>query len=350
MTGMLKNPTHKPIIMEDLTYVDESLLFAGNVKVVIPKVANCATCERLYKTMRNREKCDWETQCRVNFTKPVQKVIEELIKGDDNLRQGTDKWLKTRETLSCSGSIAPALTGCGFPSQYEEFVTSRARARLNLAKIPTIKNDAMQWGIENEPRAFRRFVCETGHFGISSPPMIYHPDHPDIAASADGVTLCGATIEIKCPYRESSLARRKVVPSQYFAQCFLQMACMESSQHYFVTYSPQRTNGQDAKKAKLGPFCDILVIDKLSIFKHLRPVICGHIRRDVLTTITTIPARNAEDVQKIVSVWFDKMLLPCILSAKIGIEAAMSVIERNEKEKVKFLETFVGDVMDIIFK
>lgn len=87
-------------------------------------------------------------------------------------------------------------------------------------------SQAMDWGIQNEPKARREYEYRTGRT-VRELGLVLHPTNPRAGATADGFVPENGILEIKCPdtdthyeYLESGL-----IPEDYLDQINWQIAC-----------------------------------------------------------------------------------------------------------------------------
>ena len=97
-----------------------------------------------------------------------------------------------------------------------------------------IQNDAMSWGIANEPTAIAMFEFDTG-INVDHAPFFEYGDWA--GATPDGLIGDDAILEVKCPYR----GIREMLP-QYYAQLQWEMMCSNRSKYYFYQWTPEKTS------------------------------------------------------------------------------------------------------------
>jgi hypothetical protein len=168
--------------------------------------------------------------------------------------QGSEGWLSRRNEL---------LTA----SDGNKFIMDPATATYARALASkTGKNlfsggQAVAHGQQYEDEAIREFTKATGHavvhFGL-----LYHPDCPDVreprdaralrlGGSPDGITLCGAVVEVKCPWTREIVPG--VVPRCYIPQVQILMQTTGLDKTFFVQYRPPHMKG--------GRVLDVAVVD-----------------------------------------------------------------------------------------
>ena len=124
--------------------------------------------------------------------------------------QRSPEWLTWRKGKIGSSSV-PSLFDCGHMTKYEAWLSC-----LGLYDQPV--NSAMQRGIELEAKA--RGAFEEYHGGIFNPVCIEHPDHPELIASLDGLSLDkNELVEIKCSTNKNyELALKGEIPHSFYIQ------------------------------------------------------------------------------------------------------------------------------------
>lgn len=112
--------------------------------------------------------------------------------------------------------------------------------RLTGVQKEIFTNQAMQWGIDNEPHAIAAYENETGNFVIGTG-LIDHPFIEMFGASPDGLVGEDGQIEVKCPDTNThlnTLLTRKV-PDEYIPQITSQLSCTRREWCDFVSYDPR---------------------------------------------------------------------------------------------------------------
>lgn len=148
----------------------------------------------------------------------------------EKLNQGSVEWLEWRRTkvtatdASCIMGVNPWCT------EY-----NRWQEKLGLIAGPEM-NRSMQRGIEMEEFARHRFMELTG---ISVfPQVITSIEYPWMAASLDGLSLCGKYIvEVKCPGKaDQESAQCGIVPEKYHPQLQHQLAVTGLDMAYYYSF------------------------------------------------------------------------------------------------------------------
>ena len=201
-------------------------------------------------------------------TKKIKELEALLIK----IKQRTPEWFKAklgRFSASGAGVVVPGSRGA-YSSKREDsknkIVDQIIDPEKCLAEILKEelkrKPDSIQWGIDNEPKAFQAYEIASGNL-VDEVGIFLDPTNERICASPDGVLFSGdAIIEIKCPYsagyhKEFINMKAAGIPvddpaflekvktlgtagkSGYYNQMQLQMNCTETDRCDFVTFDPR---------------------------------------------------------------------------------------------------------------
>ena len=109
-----------------------------------------------------------------------------------NIQQRSELWYEWRKSLVGASESAAILGLSKYKSAIDIWEEKTDRA------FPTVINEDMQRGIDNEDAALKLF-CEEKK-SLFMPMCGEHEKYHYIGASFDGVSLCGTEIvEIKCP-------------------------------------------------------------------------------------------------------------------------------------------------------
>jgi|JI61114C2RNA_FD_contig_71_569087_length_652_multi_1_in_0_out_0_1 putative phage-type endonuclease len=142
-----------------------------------------------------------------------------------DIQQKTPEWYEFRRR-HIGASDSPIIMGDSPWTTRDELWSQKI---FDVRKDMT---DAMQRGIDLEPKAREFFIKETG---IEVFPLVAEDDtHPFLSASFDGISLDGKTIlEIKCPSTQEGVNR---YPGIYTAQFQKQMYIANVSEMYYLAY------------------------------------------------------------------------------------------------------------------
>jgi hypothetical protein len=101
-------------------------------------------------------------------------------------------------------------------------------------------NEAMQWGIDQEPLALEAYVMATGNKVIE----VGFLDHPTIhmfGASPDGLVGEDGCLEIKCPTTATHIETLLMdeIPEKHHYQMLGQIACSRRKWCDFMSFDPR---------------------------------------------------------------------------------------------------------------
>jgi putative phage-type endonuclease len=157
--------------------------------------------------------------------------------------QGSAEWLSSRAGKVTASKIADVMaTG----KSGEAADRKNYRAQI-VAEILTGKpqdsvfmNDAMKWGVENEPFARAAYEVATETM-VDQVGLVLHPNMDRAAASPDGLVGKVGLVEIKCPNTATHIEYllSGQVPSKYRYQMLWQMACTERQGCDFTSFDPR---------------------------------------------------------------------------------------------------------------
>lgn len=155
--------------------------------------------------------------------------------------QRSAEWFEARKGR-ITGSKIGAILGLS-PFQTREDVLRAMVREYHQYPSEFEGNQATQWGTFNEDNAAFELLIETG-IDFRECGLVIHPDHKWLAASPDGVSLCGRYIrEIKCPYSKKDKGDFVSVFEQlhYYAQVQYEMFCTGINKAIFFQWSPVRS-------------------------------------------------------------------------------------------------------------
>lgn len=157
-----------------------------------------------------------------------------------NLLQRHDEWLSDRVGKITASRVkdinAKPKKGKALNATMFKLLVERLTGEVKEIRI----NDAMQWGIDQEPHAIAAYENETGNFVIGCG-LIDHPTVSMSGASPDGLIGDDGLLEAKCPNEETHMntVLTKQVPDEYMPQITWQMACTGRKWCDFVSYDPR---------------------------------------------------------------------------------------------------------------
>lgn len=157
-----------------------------------------------------------------------------------NLLQRHDEWLADRvgkiTASRVKGIDAKPQKGKALNATMLELLKERLTGEVTELRI----NEAMQWGIDQEPYAIAAYENITGNFVIGCG-LIDHPTISMSGASPDGLIGDDGLLEAKCPNTTTHLNTllTQQVPDEYMPQITWQMACTGRLWCDFVSYDPR---------------------------------------------------------------------------------------------------------------
>ena len=145
-----------------------------------------------------------------------------------HIPQGSDEWLMARCGKITASKVAEvlAMTKTGPSERRTKYMWQLVAERLTGDFTRTYTNDAMLWGIENEPVA-REFYEALHDVQVEQVGLYVHPRFDFAAASPDGLVGEDGLLEIKCLTTVNHI--RSIYdnqpPKDYLPQVHWQMAC-----------------------------------------------------------------------------------------------------------------------------
>lgn len=157
--------------------------------------------------------------------------------------QGSGAWLSARTGCLTASRMADAMAmlKSGNPSESRNKLMIELLAeRMTGDAAPHFVNDAMRWGIEQEPMAKSAFEATTGNL-LDACGFILHPSIEHFGASPDAFLDADAVVEFKCPTTTTHIGwlLAGVVPEQHKPQILAQLACTERAHAIFVSFDPR---------------------------------------------------------------------------------------------------------------
>ena len=160
------------------------------------------------------------------------------------MNQRSPEWFKAR-CGRITGSRFAAVMALGKKGQplaeRRDLVSSLVLERLTGNVVSVYQNEAMTWGLDNEPKAKDWYMFEKSVV-IDEVAFIVHPVLDFVGVSPDGLVDEEGGCEIKCPYNMerhlTNIIERKV-PEEYLWQV---QGCMWVSNREwwdFISYDPR---------------------------------------------------------------------------------------------------------------
>lgn len=160
-----------------------------------------------------------------------------------NAPQGSGAWLNQRVGKLTASRMADAMAflKTGKPAADRTNLMRELLAeRLTGDAVPHFVNEAMRWGIEQEPNAKSEYETVTGNL-LTPCGFIEHPSIEMFGASPDSLIDDDAVFEAKCPATTTHVAwiLAGEVPEQHKPQILAQLACTRRTRAVFVSYDPR---------------------------------------------------------------------------------------------------------------
>ena len=157
--------------------------------------------------------------------------------------QGSVAWLKERCGCLTASRMADAiafLKGGKEAEARKKYKIELIAERMTDTMVSRFVNDAMQWGIEQEPNARARYEEVTGEL-VQLCGFAIHEDIPCFGASPDGLVGDDGLIEIKCPTSETYTGWMigGAVPEQHKPQMLAQLAVTGRRYVDFFAFDPR---------------------------------------------------------------------------------------------------------------
>lgn len=156
------------------------------------------------------------------------------------MEQRTEDWYTARVGKITASRIKDLSAKPKAGKCLNDVLTKILAERLSGEPTPTVKNKAMDWGIECEPLARQAYELAT-FCTVVEVGLIDHPTIPMSGASPDGLVGDDGLIEIKCPETatHTNTLLTNEVPAEYLPQIFWQMACTGRKWCDFVSFDPR---------------------------------------------------------------------------------------------------------------
>lgn len=158
----------------------------------------------------------------------------------EEIVQGTDEWKQLRLGKATASRIKDivATTKTGYSTSRDKYMTQLLLERLTNTVAESYSNDAMQWGVDNEP--FARSAYEsTKSVLVDQVAFVNHPTIEMAGASPDGIVGEGL-VELKCPMSHTHLeSLLGGLDDQYKVQVQWQMACTGAKWTDLCSFDPR---------------------------------------------------------------------------------------------------------------
>lgn len=157
--------------------------------------------------------------------------------------QGSGAWLNARVGHLTASRMADAMAvlKSGKPSEARNKLMIELLAeRMTGDAAPHFVNDAMRWGIEQEPHAKAAYQAHSGEL-LDQCGFILHPTIEHFGASPDALIGTDCVAEFKCPTSTTHVAwiLAGVMPDQHKPQVLAQLACTRRTRAVFASFDPR---------------------------------------------------------------------------------------------------------------
>jgi putative phage-type endonuclease len=155
------------------------------------------------------------------------------------VEQGTDAWLELRKGKVTASRVADVLakTKTGVSASRGNYLIELALQRVTGVIEPSFTNDAMQRGIDEEPRARAAYEVQSNNF-VDQVAFIDHPTIKGFGCSPDGLIDTDGIVEIKNPNSSTHWATIKAneIPNKYYIQMMAQLSCTGREWNDYVSF------------------------------------------------------------------------------------------------------------------
>ena len=162
------------------------------------------------------------------------------------MEQLSPEWFAARLGKVTASRMADlcATTRSGYGAGRKNYMAELVVERLTGAQQERFQNDAMKWGIEQEPNARAAYVFRN-NAKVDSVGFIDHPRIKMSGASPDGHIGDDGSLEVKCPLTATHIEylTSQVIPEKYILQMQWQLACSGRAWCDFVSYDPRLPEG-----------------------------------------------------------------------------------------------------------
>ena len=158
----------------------------------------------------------------------------------EGLEQNTPEWVVQRIgclTASHMYDVTAKLKKGGYTKARQDYLMDLVIERLCGRATEHFVNQAMERGLETEPRARAAYELATGN-DVEDGGFWMHPRLEWFGASPDGLVGTDGLLEIKCPTTAVHLEyiEADVIPIEYAPQMLAQLACTERKWCDFVSF------------------------------------------------------------------------------------------------------------------
>ena len=159
----------------------------------------------------------------------------------EEIVQGSDAWKQLRLGKVTASRVKDiiATTKTGYSTSRDKYMTQLLLERLTNTVAESYSNDAMQWGVEQEPFARAAYEAAKGVM-VDQVAFVNHPTIEMAGASPDGLVNDDGLVELKCPMSHTHLeSLLGGLDDQYKVQVQWQMACTGAKWTDLCSFDPR---------------------------------------------------------------------------------------------------------------
>ena len=254
------------------------------------------------------------------------------------MEQGSEEWLKIRCGKVTASHFSDVMSkGQGRKTYMLKLAAERATGVVQ----PSFKNEAMQWGNDQEPFARACYEQVTGN-KVEQVGFVEHSDY--VGVSPDGLVGSDGLVEIKCPNPSTHIGyiESGKLPAKYKAQVQGQMWACDRAWCDFVSYDPR--NGDN------GYFCVRVERDRKYIGELVAALdkFVDELKEIVKTNGTASEIRVMPDWDKI-SLGICRTVILCAEIQKNGMDSILgnTAAEMNSRlSRIEKLADFCMNGLD----
>lgn len=159
------------------------------------------------------------------------------------VEQRSEEWFALRRgkvTASRIGDILATIRNGNWAASRKNYAAQLVTERLTGKDPEPFTNEAIQWGVDQEPLAREAYSKRTGN-AVTEVGFVDHPYIVMAGASPDGLVGDDGLIEIKCPTTATHIETflGGDVNERYRLQMIWQMACTGRKWCDFVSFDPR---------------------------------------------------------------------------------------------------------------
>lgn len=183
--------------------------------------------------------------------------------------QRTDDWYKARLGKVTASSLYKVMAKEGTALR-ADYMMDLLCERLTGKPVDNYTNEAMQRGIDLEPKAKAMYELITGNT-VKQVGLIDHPVIQMFGASPDGLIDIEGNLEIKCPKTSTHVdfLLTGEIDKKYLYQTHAQMMCAERIWTDFVSYDDRLPPGLDYKCVRIERDDELVKVIEEGVIKFL---------------------------------------------------------------------------------